>query len=438
MTQLIDLGKLRFHFVGDWVSSTVYETNDVVRYGGNVYVYIYGLKTSGNLPTNSTYWALMVEGFRFQGVYDPATAYEVGDGVTHGGKVYICVLDSTGNTPPNATYWSQFADGVQWEGEYSSGAAYQKNDLVSYGGGVYVALQDTLSNAPSDGSYWQKFVDGISPQGVYNAATAYALNDVAAYGGNLYRALGDTTGNVPTDTTYWEVYQSGVRPLGAWATATAYQTNDVVNYGGSSYRCLIAHSSSSFETDLAANNWQKYNSGVRWRNTWAAATSYELDDIVYQGVSTYLCLEGHTSSADFLTDLTASKWQLFAKGGDYVLPATVSNVGKYLSSDGTDYVWVKGEANWTVITSAYTAAAGDRLLLDSSGGAFTVTLPASPSVGDFIQVADSSGTMSDDQVTFARNGEKIVGVAEDLILDKNNIGFKLVYSGTTYGWRLSS
>jgi len=62
MTQLIDLGKLRFHFVGDYSSSTNYESNDVVRYDSNNYVYTYGLKTTGNLPTNTTYWALMLEG----------------------------------------------------------------------------------------------------------------------------------------------------------------------------------------------------------------------------------------------------------------------------------------------------------------------------------------------------------------------------------------
>jgi hypothetical protein len=437
MTQLIDLGKLRFHFVGEWSSSAVYEPNDVVKYGGNVYVYIYGLKTSGNLPTNTTYWALMVEGFSFQGVYSSATSYQIGDGVTHGGKVYICIQDSTGNTPPNAAYWSQFADGVQWEGDYSAGAQYQKNDLVSYGGGVYVALQDTLGNAPSNASYWQKFVEGIDPSGVYNAATSYALNDVVAYGGNLYRALGDTTGNVPTNATYWEVFQSGIRPLGAWATSTAYQTNDVVNYGGSTYRCLIAHASSTFDTDLAAAKWEKYNSGVRWRGNWAASTSYQLDDIAYQGVSSYVCVQTHTSTGVFLNDLTAGKWTLFAEGGDYVLPTTVGNAGKYISSNGLSYVWATGESNWSAVSSAYTAVTGDRLLLNSSSGAFTVTLPASPSVGDFVQVTHTAGDLTSNSVTFARNGKLIVGAAEDLILDKNNVGFKLVYSGATNGWRIS-
>ena len=129
MSQLIDLGKLRFHFAGDWNGSTTYESNDIVKYGGNVYVYTYGLKTNGHLPTDNVYWALMVEGFKFKGVFDPAVQYRVGDGIAHGGKVYVAVIDSTGQTPPNTTYWSQFADGIQYEGAYSNVTAYQKNDL---------------------------------------------------------------------------------------------------------------------------------------------------------------------------------------------------------------------------------------------------------------------------------------------------------------------
>lgn len=388
MTQLLDLGKLRFNYLGDWVNSTTYEANDVVRYGGNAYCYTYGLKTSGNLPTNATYWAVILEGFNFRSDYNNATAYKVGDAVVHGGKVYYCIADTTGNIPPNVTYWTQFADGV-------------------------------------------------SPKGTYNNATAYAPNDIVQYGGGLYRAIANTTGNVPTNTTYWTLYQGGIKPLGNWATTTAYYPDDVVTYGGSTYRCLVAHASGAFATDLAALKWQKYAGGFRWRGAWATGTSYVVDDIVYDSVSSYLCVADHTASAAFVTDFTASKWVLFAEGGDYVLPTTSSNVGKYLSTDGTNYVWANGERNWSEKTSAYTAVTGDRLLLNSAAGAFTVTLPAAPSVGDFIQLTDAAGAFATNNVTLARNGLKILGVNEDLILDKNNIGFKLVYSGATYGWRLS-
>ena len=124
MTQIIDLGKLRFSFAGDFNISTTYELNDIVKYGGNVYVFTYAVRSSGQLPTNTTYWALMVEGIKFKGVFSSSTAYKVGDGVAYGGKVYIAVADTSANVPPNATYWSQFADGVQYEGVFSGSTSY--------------------------------------------------------------------------------------------------------------------------------------------------------------------------------------------------------------------------------------------------------------------------------------------------------------------------
>ena len=394
MTQLIDLGKLRFHFAGEWASATQYEANDIVKYGGNVYVYTYGLKTSGNLPTDNAYWALMVEGFKFSGVFDSAVEYQVGDGVTHGGKVYVAVIDTQGNTPPNATYWSQFVDGIQWEGVYDNTAAYQKNDLVSYGGGsLYVAKVDTTGNLPSDTTYWQKFLEGVSaqsvynastaytandlvayggnvyrakgnttgnapsdaahwevfstglnPEGTYDASTAYALNDVVGYGGSLYRAIADTTGNVPTDTSKWEVFQDGINARGDWSTSTAYYPGDVVSYGGNTFRALTTHASGSFDTDLANGEWIKFNGGVAWRGGWSASVDYLTDDIVRDSVGTvYIANSTHTSSSDFANDKDVdNRWTLFVAGGANVLPAIQSgDQGKSLSisGDGTTLEW---------------------------------------------------------------------------------------------------
>ena len=169
---LIDLGKLRFYWADTWNSSTEYELNDVVKYGGNAYVYTNALATTGYLPTNTTYWKTMVEGINFLGVYSTGTSYKPGDSVTHGGNLYLCENTSTGNTPPNATYWSKLASGIQYEGTFSTGTQYQKDDIVSYGGSVYIALQDTITNAPSSSAptaYWAKLVDGTYPDQASNA-----------------------------------------------------------------------------------------------------------------------------------------------------------------------------------------------------------------------------------------------------------------------------
>lgn len=349
MTQLIDLGKLRFSFAGDYNNSTVYESNDIVKYGGNVYVYTYALKTAGHLPTDTTYWALMVEGIKFKGVYNNATAYKVGDGIAHGGKVYIAVIDTTGNTPPNTTYWSQFADGIQYEGVYSNAGQYQKNDIVSYGSSGYIALQDTAGNLPTNTTYWAKLIEGVSASGAWNAATAYVPNDVVAYGANQYKAIANNTNQLPINSSgvlnsNWLLMTEGIRARGEWTTATEYYINDVVQRGGNSYICVIRNASTVFDTDLANSKWTKFNGGIRWRGAWAASTSYFKDDVVKDSVgSAYLATLDHTSGSSFNTDSTAGKWIQFVIGGSDVLPAIQStDTGQSLTvkADGSSIDWI--------------------------------------------------------------------------------------------------
>lgn len=49
------------------------------------------------------------KGLNWQGVYDGGTAYVVDDGVSYNGGSYICILASTGNVPTNTTYWEVLA-----------------------------------------------------------------------------------------------------------------------------------------------------------------------------------------------------------------------------------------------------------------------------------------------------------------------------------------
>jgi hypothetical protein len=386
MTQIIDLGKLRFYWAGEYNSGTVYELNDVVKYGGNVYVYTYTLAEAAHTPTDTNYWALMISGLKFEGAYANGTTYQVGDGVAYGGKVYIAIADTTGNTPPNNTYWSQFADGIQYEGTYSGSTAYQPNDVVKYGAKAFIAKSATTGNVPTNATYWDMLVDGISAEGVYNAGTAYTPGDLVAYGANIYICTAASTGNLPTNATYfslfinsvqsagtwsgsttyylgdlvnyggnvyvalretindtpdtsasdWQTFLEGVDARGTWATSTTYYINDVVTRGGSTYRCLLRHASGTFATDLAANKWVKYNSGIRWRGEWASSTAYLVDDLVYNGVSTYIATADFTSDAtDFEND---TDWDLLSLGAD-TLPNQVGNDGKFLSTNGTSAVW---------------------------------------------------------------------------------------------------
>lgn len=103
-------------------------------------------------------------------------------------------------------------------------------------------------------------------------------------------------------------------------------------------------------------------------------------------------------------------------------------MGRQVTSFGTEAV-----VNVT-LTSNTTINAGERVFADASSGSFTITLPVTPSVGDTVQIIDVAGIFSTNNVTIARNGEKIQNLAEDLTLNLNNAAITMIYSGVTYGW----
>jgi hypothetical protein len=89
-------------------------------------------------------------------------------------------------------------------------------------------------------------------------------------------------------------------------------------------------------------------------------------------------------------------------------------------------------ANYVFKTANYTTVAKEGVLADTSGGAFTVTLPATPSVGDLVVVADAGASWGTNNLTVGRNGSTIGGLAQDLVCDISGVSVTLVYDGTTW------
>jgi hypothetical protein len=95
---------------------------------------------------------------------------------------------------------------------------------------------------------------------------------------------------------------------------------------------------------------------------------------------------------------------------------------------------VTGPAS-TAVSSNITLAANNKYFVDTTA-ARTLTLPASPTLGDEIQVFDGTGTAATYNITINSNSGKINGSVQDAILDVNGVGASLIYTGSTYGWRL--
>lgn len=87
-----------------------------------------------------------------------------------------------------------------------------------------------------------------------------------------------------------------------------------------------------------------------------------------------------------------------------------------------------------VKNAAFVAVNGGRYSCDTSAGAFTMTLPATPQAGWEVEVLDHAGSFDTKNLTVARNGANMLGVADDYVLDQRYRGRTFVYVNAVKGW----
>lgn len=115
---------------------------------------------------------------------------------------------------------------------------------------------------------------------------------------------------------------------------------------------------------------------------------------------------------------------LLCEGNNYVL-----------YSDGTNIIKLSEQRNWRVFTASETVQAGAKCLVNTNGGAVTITLPASPSTGDTVSFVDQGYDFNTNALTIGRNSSNIANDASDLVVNTQGAGLELVYSGdATTGW----
>ena len=140
-----------------------------------------------------------------------------------------------------------------------------------------------------------------------------------------------------------------------------------------------------------------------------------------------------TSTALQIGDTNTATIGLGKSGDTITIPsgATISNLGTATGFGGT------GVVSWdtaSIKTTGFTAVTGTGYFCNTTGGAFTVTLPLSPSAGDVIGVADYAKTFDTDNLTLGRNGSNIGGGADDASIQTEGIAVTLVYVDATKGW----
>jgi len=121
-------------------------------------------------------------------------------------------------------------------------------------------------------------------------------------------------------------------------------------------------------------------------------------------------------------------------------PTADGTADQVLKTDGSgnlSFTDVSGGTSWqsSIKTSAFTAVAGEGYWINTTSSAVTMTLPASASVGDTIEIVDYARTWGTNNVTINQNSLNFQGYSSpNPVYDVDGQSVRLVYSGATQGW----
>jgi len=123
-----------------------------------------------------------------------------------------------------------------------------------------------------------------------------------------------------------------------------------------------------------------------------------------------------------------------SSAGSITNSGTITNTGTI--SGGTITGTIDNQVNWdtTAKTTGFTAVAGNGYFVNTTSGAITVTLPATPTAGDLVGIKDYANTANTNNITVDRNGSNIQGVANNYTISTQGLSITLIYVDGTQGW----
>ena len=326
------LGRIRFIWKDTWTPTRQYFKDDVIRNSGNTYICIEGHVSSALFATDeNSKWNKVSEGQQWRDEWQSETLYNINDIVVYGGYVYIANTAHTSATNESPTFlgleedqlkWDRFAEGFEYRSNWSENTKYRVNDLVKYNSTVYICIEPHISAATNalglevDQAKWETFSKGLDWQGDWTTGFRYRVNDIVKYGGQIYvcnqghvSAATETLG-LEADQAKWDSFHKGFDYKELWVPTVRYKVNDVVKYGGGTWICVTPHTGqSTFEAD--GSKWLQFADGVQYEDEWSPSKRYQIGDFVNYGGFAYIAATNNTNSkpTENITD-----WKLFTTG----------------------------------------------------------------------------------------------------------------------------
>lgn len=190
-----------------------------------------------------------------------SVSYYIGDLVKVGSVVYIATsahTSSASNEPTDpGSPWAVVPNAVPW---ITASTARTNGQWFMIGGEFFMCVKDhtsatTFTTSLGSTVYFKNQVFSLATQ--WLPKDVYEVGDIVSDGAFYYQCVQFHTVDAAKEpgtsggADYWQALSN----VGAWASGSLYSKGQIIIQSGASYRCLVAHTSGTFATDLAAGYW---------------------------------------------------------------------------------------------------------------------------------------------------------------------------------------
>ena len=330
------ISRIRYTWRNAWATTTAYNRDDVIRYGGATWI-CQRQHTASTFAADQTYlanpgdsaptpaWLKMTDGYAWRGGWATSTLYNSGDIALYGGVIYLCVTSHTSVSTFDANIldWAVYLSADNWRTDWLPNTRYGIGDIVKYNGTVYrcivghtsstTALGLELGNNDteddSSGELWQVVYENIQYVGVWTASTRYRENDLVKYGGSILRCtVGHVASSAITNINFVTEFP-GFNFYQEWSDSVYYAIGDIVRHGG----YLYTANTNNYQQNPAADDttqWNLLSKAVNFVGAWSEATNYKIGDLVRRGGNLYVATANTTNDGSSIDYLDAGNWEL--------------------------------------------------------------------------------------------------------------------------------
>ena len=310
-------------------------------------------------------------------------------------------------------------------GTYASSAYNQANSAASFANGAFVTANSAASFA--NGSFVTANSAASFANGAFTTANSAAVFANASFltansGANFanaafvtanvsYASQNTTAGfaNAAFDraNAAYNAANTGGSSTDSWARAQANAAFNAANTGGGGGGTLTGYVD-SFTANGAIDNFTLSTTPSNKNITFVSVQGVLQPKASYNIAGSILTFDSTPPNTAFIEVTT-----LVGAGG----------------SGGSSMTWYISNANTTMVASS-------GYFVDTTNGPVTMTLPTTGTLGDTIRINDLAGTFSANNLTINRNSHKIQGNTNDLLVNVDQSSFGLIYSNSTYGWKV--